>query len=148
MERPKVGTALCILRGDRVLMGRRRNATHGNGTYSFPGGHLEHGEPVLLSLLREVREEAGPHLEFSHPRLWCVTNETYPEQGLHYVTLVFVADHMGGDAVLMEPDKCDGWWWYGWNDLPSPLMGPLAAMVKADCDPRRLLETRLVDSVQ
>jgi len=38
---PRVGVAVIVRRDTRVLLGRRLSATHGAGTWQFPGGHLE-----------------------------------------------------------------------------------------------------------
>ena len=32
---------------------------HNNGTYQFPGGHLEYGESLIEGLRREISEETG-----------------------------------------------------------------------------------------
>lgn len=36
----KVGVAVMILKDGKVLLSKRRGS-HGEGEYSFPGGHLE-----------------------------------------------------------------------------------------------------------
>ena len=38
-----VGVSIIIKKGNKVLVGRRKNI-RGNGTWAFPGGHLEFGE--------------------------------------------------------------------------------------------------------
>jgi 8-oxo-dGTP diphosphatase len=43
IKRPKVGVGVIIKKDGKVLMGKRKNA-HGDGTWSFTGGHLEFGE--------------------------------------------------------------------------------------------------------
>lgn len=39
---PKVVVVVCLLRGNKVLLGRRRSSL-GDSTFSLPGGHLEFG---------------------------------------------------------------------------------------------------------
>lgn len=43
MERPKVGVGVLIVDGNKILLGKRKNA-HGDGCWAPPGGHLEFGE--------------------------------------------------------------------------------------------------------
>ena len=43
MDRPKVGVGVIVVKEGKVLLQRRRGA-HGEGTWGFPGGHLEFKE--------------------------------------------------------------------------------------------------------
>lgn len=45
--------AIIINKNDELLMG------YCDGTYQFPGGHLEVGESLIEGLRREIREETG-----------------------------------------------------------------------------------------
>jgi len=58
MENPKVGVGVIIVKDNKVLMQKRINA-HGNGSWSFPGGHLEFNEELEDCAKRETLEEAG-----------------------------------------------------------------------------------------
>ena len=40
-----IGVGVIVLRGGRVLLGRRRGS-HGADSWALPGGHLEEGETV------------------------------------------------------------------------------------------------------
>lgn len=42
-QKPKVGIGVMILKDEKVLLGKRKGS-HGEGEYSFPGGHLEYME--------------------------------------------------------------------------------------------------------
>ncbi len=57
-ERPLVGVGALVLRGDRILL-IRRAAPPSRGLWSIPGGHVELGESVLETAVRELKEEAG-----------------------------------------------------------------------------------------
>ena len=54
--RPLVGMGVLVVRGDKVLLGRRKGA-HGEGYYAAPGGHIELGDSLAETARREVREE-------------------------------------------------------------------------------------------
>lgn len=124
--RPLVGVGVLIIRDGRVLLGKRRNA-HGEGDWSPPGGHLEFGETPEECAAREAREETG--LDIANVRLAGVTNSIFTEENKHYVTLFLVAECSTGTPELLEPDKCEGWDWYDWESLPTPLFLPLRTLL-------------------
>jgi len=115
---PRVGLAAIILnREERVLLGLRKGS-HGAGTWSFPGGALEIGETFDRCIEREVREETGLNVTASRPPAH-VTNDYFPREGKHYVTIFVRCDYQGGQPQLREPEKCEAWKWYRKEGLPS-----------------------------
>lgn len=54
----KVGVGVLVVKGNKVLLGKRKNA-HGADEYGGPGGHLEYGETIEQTALREIGEECG-----------------------------------------------------------------------------------------
>ena len=40
---PRVGIGVIIRKDNKILLGKRKNA-HGEGSWCFPGGHLEFNE--------------------------------------------------------------------------------------------------------
>jgi 8-oxo-dGTP diphosphatase len=133
----RVGVAVILRRGDRVLMGLRKGS-HGAGTWSFPGGHLEPGETVFECASRELREETGIDVEPRRFRKSTYTNDVFQAEGKHYVT-VYVEGWRPpwpGDPALdptpepkiLEPEKCAEWRWQG--SPPSPLFLPIENLLK------------------
>jgi len=57
-NRPGVGVGVIIVKDNKVLLGKRKNA-HGEGDWAFPGGHLEMNETWEDCVKREVMEETG-----------------------------------------------------------------------------------------
>lgn len=53
-----IGAAGVVLRGDRALL-IQRGIDPGRGSWQIPGGYVEHDEPILPAVEREVFEEAG-----------------------------------------------------------------------------------------
>jgi len=130
---PRVGVAAFVLRGDRFLLGRRRGS-HGAGEWALPGGHLEFGESIEACARREVAEETG--LEIGAIRPGPYSNDLFTGEGKHYVTLFVLADAPVGDPELREPEKCDGWEWHRWSELPEPLFLPLRSLKALGFTPR------------
>ena len=118
---PKVGIGVMVLKDGKVLLGKRKGS-HGEGEYSFPGGHLEYMESFKECARREVREETG--IEIENIQFVRVANlQHYAPK--HYVHIGLVADWKEGVPKVLEPGKCDGWDWYSLDDLPHPLFKTL-----------------------
>ena len=128
----QVGIGVIVMRGGRVLLGRRRGA-HGAGDWALPGGHLEFGEAPEACAARELAEETG--LRAAAWRRAPYTADVLAEAGRHYVTLFMLADGVTGDPQRLEPQKCDGWSWHDWDALPEPLFAPLASLRKSGWRP-------------
>ncbi len=60
----KRATLALITRDGRVLLGRKKEAEIGTGTWNGPGGKMEEGETPLACVIRETYEEVGVTL---HP---------------------------------------------------------------------------------
>ena len=57
-KKPRVGIGVFVLKDGKFLLGKRKSS-HGEGSWSFPGGHLEFNEELEDCTRREVMEEAG-----------------------------------------------------------------------------------------
>lgn len=130
-EHPRIGVAVIVRRGSRVLLGKRRSTSHGDGVWQFPGGHLEWGESPEDCARREVLEETGLPVVIEGRGPW--TNDVFEATGTqsarHYVTLFMLAHSEAGEAHCLEPDKCDEWRWCSWDALPAPLFLPIAHLL-------------------
>lgn len=124
--RVRVGVAVIVTRGDRILLGQRKGS-HGAETWALPGGHLEFGESLEACARREVFEETG--LLVGGIRRVDFTNDLFRAEGKHYVTLFVAADCGAGEPLLREPEKCARWGWFAWSSLPEPLFLPLRSFV-------------------
>lgn len=116
-KRPLIGVAAVLVNHNKILLGRRLGA-HGEGTWAFPGGHLEWFESIENCAAREVREETGMSvrdIEFAG-----VTNDLFERERKHYITVFMLARPEKADPVVMEPEKCEQWAWFSTNQLPSP----------------------------
>jgi 8-oxo-dGTP diphosphatase len=127
MERPKVGVGVLIVDGNRILLGKRKNA-HGDGSWGPPGGHLEYGESWQQCAQREALEETG--LEINDIQFCAVTNDIFAESNKHYVTIFMRAAYAGGVVTNREPEKCEQWRWFDVDQLPDNLFLPLAQLVE------------------
>lgn len=119
---PRVGIGVMIQneKGE-VLMGLR-HGSHGEGEWSFPGGHLEWGETVFETAKREVKEETC--LDVNKFKLIAVVDELryIKTDNKHYLNIGVKAEYQGGDPKIIEPEKCKEWRWFSLDDLPDKLL--------------------------
>jgi len=114
---PLVGIGVMIFKNGKVLLGKRKGS-HGEGEYSFPGGHLEYMESFEDCARRETREEVG--IEIKNLRFNYLANvSNYTPR--HYVHVGLIADWASGEPTVLEPHKNDSWAWYDLKELPAPL---------------------------
>ncbi len=80
---------------------------------TFPGGHVEKGETLEESVIREVREETG--LIISHP-VFCGIKEWEFEEGVRYLGLLYKVKHFQGTILSSSEGKV---FWIKKKDLFS-----------------------------
>jgi 8-oxo-dGTP diphosphatase len=125
MPTPKVGVGVLVIENGRVLLGKRKGS-HGAGTWSAPGGHLEYGESIENCAEREVLEETG--ISIRDLQYGPFTNNVFESEQKHYVTVFVLAKRGSGVVETKEPEKCEGWEWFDWSNLPEPLFSPLETL--------------------
>ncbi len=119
--RPKVGVGILIQNErNEVLLGLR-NASHGTGEWSFPGGHLEFGETVFETAKREVKEETNLDIEEFDLVSVCDEMRYIKTDNKHYLNLGVLGKYVGGEPKVMEPEKCEEWKWFSPDALPENL---------------------------
>lgn len=105
-------TTMCMVTdGSRVLVQDRQG--HGWPGIAFPGGHLENGESVTESVIREVLEETG--LVISAPRL-CGIKDWYSEEGFRYIVFLYRAENFSGKLKASEEGEV---FWAERSSLPG-----------------------------
>lgn len=129
IEHPKIGVGLLVIKGDKVLLGKRRTP-HADGEYGGPGGHFEHLESLEGAILRELAEEAGPKLKVDDLQFLALSNMTrYAPK--HFVVVSFIAKWVSGEPEIMEANSTESWGWYDLDNLPGPLYAATANDIEA-----------------
>ena len=117
----RAGVAVFIWRDGKFLL-MQRWGSHGEGTWSVPGGHLEFGESWEEVARREASEETG--VEIKNVRLLAVTNDIFPDHSKHFVSIWMQADWADVEPQILEPKKCKGMKWCTIDELPENLFQP------------------------
>jgi 8-oxo-dGTP diphosphatase len=126
VKRPKVGVGVMIVRDGKILLGQRKGA-HGESTYGWCGGHVEHGETLEEAAKREVFEETG--IEVRSLDFLCVSNII--EYGKHYLDIEFQCSDFEGEPRVLEPDRVVAWEWYDPDNLPQHLFAAVALAISS-----------------
>jgi ubiquinone/menaquinone biosynthesis C-methylase UbiE/ADP-ribose pyrophosphatase YjhB (NUDIX family) len=125
------GVGSIIVAGTKILLAQRINS-HGNGTWTSPGGHPEANETHQGCAIRETQEESGLQLDPSNIIKLGITDDVFPDDDKHYHT-TFFACHVDENVKPMrkEPNKfATNWQWFDILDLPSPLFIPMQNALK------------------
>lgn len=119
INRPRVGVGVIIVNSEGHILICKRKGSHSQA-FSIPGGHLENGETFEEAATKEVKEETS--IEIINPKVICVTNNmhTYMTEGKHYISVCLLAERYNGTPKLLEPEKCEGWFWVDPGNLPEP----------------------------
>ena len=95
-------TTLCMVTdGDRILL-QNRVKKDWQG-FTFPGGHVEHGESFVDAVIREMKEETG--LTVISPKLAGI--KQFPIEGGRYIVLLFKATQYEGELHSSEEGKME-----------------------------------------
>ena len=101
---------LCDGKGN-VLVQNKVDTPSWSG-WTFPGGHVEPGEYVTPSVIREMREETGLHIEA--PRLCGIKEFHKATDGKRYIVFLYIADKFSGELKASSEGEI---FWYPLSEL-------------------------------
>ena len=80
--------------------------------WNFPGGHVEKGEYVTPSVIREIQEETGLIIE--GPRLCGIKEFHKLKDGKRYFVFLYIADKFTGELKASSEGEI---FWYSLSEL-------------------------------
>lgn len=96
---------ICDGKGNVLVQDKKNHPTwHG---WNFPGGHVEKGEYITPSVIREMEEETG--LVIEKPRLCGIKEFHKYKDGKRYIVFLYVADRYTGE--LKSSNEGDVFWY-------------------------------------
>jgi len=90
---PRIGSAVVVISGDRVLLGVRGKEPN-RGKWILPGGKVEPFETIEAAAKREIKEETGLEIEVDGP---VAIKEIINPPGEHRVIVYNSARPVAGD---------------------------------------------------
>lgn len=99
-----------------MLLSRRYNTGWRDGEYSVPAGHVEAGETVTATAVREAAEEVGVRLAAEDVQIVHVMHRKSDDERIDFFVQV---QAWPGDIHNAEPDKCDDLRWAPMDALPA-----------------------------
>lgn len=127
----KSAAYLCLFREQngkkQILLSRRQNTGYMDGKYDMVvSGHVESGETLTKTLVREAQEEAG--IEISEDDLEFLM--LFDESSTGYHKVFFQTSRYSGEPRIMEPEKCAERLWADVDNLPADIIPHLSAVIK------------------
>ena len=129
MNFPRVGLGVFIFKDGKFLM-IERQGSHGAGSWSVPGGWMEPGESFEETAKREIKEEVG--IKIRNLRFGAITNNIFPEDDLHSVTVWMLSEYDSGEVENLEPQKISRIAWKDFDSLPPQLFKPWDELLKSE----------------
>lgn len=118
---------LLLRKDNKVLLIRRANTGYRDGYYSFPAGHVEGNESILLAGIREAQEEVGVDILEADMKFVHVMHRVAEEKDHERVDFFFEVEKWKNEPRNNEPDKCDEVRWFNLDDLPD-MLAPVPRM--------------------
>ena len=101
---------LCDGKGNVLVQDKKGNAAwHG---WNFPGGHVEKGEYVTPSVIREMKEETG--LTIENPKLCGIKEFHKTADGNRYIVFLYVTGRFSGELKSSAEGEV---FWYPLSEL-------------------------------
>lgn len=95
-------TNMCLIYDENRILVQEKIGTRHEGGLVFPGGHVEEGESLRDSIIREIKEETG--LVISKPQP-CGYKDWIKEDGTRYIVLLYKTNHFTGELLSSKEGR-------------------------------------------
>ena len=95
-------TNMCLISDNDKILVQEKKGTKYEGGLVFPGGHIEPGESLRDSVIREIKEETG--LTIYNPKP-CGFKDWIQEDGTRYIVLLYKTNEFDGELKNSEEGK-------------------------------------------
>lgn len=104
-------TNMCLVYNENRVLVQEKAGTKCPGGLVFPGGHVERGESLTDSVIREIKEETG--LTIYNPKP-CGFKNWIQEDGSRYIVLLYKTNRYEGKLNDSGEGKV---FWIEWEDV-------------------------------
>jgi 8-oxo-dGTP diphosphatase len=116
-SRVGVGCGAAIVSDGRILLVKRRRAPE-RGCWNLPGGKVDHLERIEDAIPREILKETGLTIRLTR---FLQLTQMLGQDGEHWVSPVWLAGVVKGEAHNLEPEKAEAVTWFALASPPAPL---------------------------
>lgn len=95
-------TNMCLIYDDSRILVQEKIGTNYEGGLVFPGGHIEEGESLIESVIREMKEETGLNIYNPQP---CGYKDWILDDGTRYIVLLYKTDKYDGQIKSSEEGR-------------------------------------------
>lgn len=106
-------TNMCFIYTEDKILVQEKTGTKYEGGLVFPGGHVEEGESLRDSIIREIKEETG--LTISKPQP-CGYKDWIQEDGTRYIVLLYKTDIFSGEIRSSNEGRV---FWLDRKEIPN-----------------------------
>lgn len=103
---------MCLIYTDDKILVQEKVGTGHEGGLVFPGGHIENGETLRDSVIREMKEETGLTIRNPQP---CGFKD-WVEDGARYLVLLYKCGDFDGELKSSDEGKA---FWLDRKDVPT-----------------------------
>lgn len=129
MSQPLLGSVnVFVIRGNKLLLGRRANTGWMDGYLCPTGGHVEPNETPRIALVREISEELGTQVRIDDLEFLCVAARK--SAAAEYVAYEFVVRDKDYTFVNNEKHKCSELVWVDLDALPDDIIPDFREIVE------------------
>ncbi|MBN8646595.1 MAG: NUDIX domain-containing protein [Caulobacterales bacterium] len=116
-KEPRIGVGAAIIKDDKILLIRRKNAPEADH-WALPGGKVDLFETCETAVTRETKEEID--VEIQNPFLLTLMDMWDEEKTHHWIAPIYLVTEFIGEPSIQEPHKHSGLGWFSIHDLPNP----------------------------
>ena len=92
-------TNMCLVYDENRILVQEKRGTGLEGGLLFPGGHVETGESLTQSVIREMKEETGLNIYNPQP---CGYKDWILDDGTRYIVLLYKTNKFDGELKSSE----------------------------------------------
>ena len=133
---------LILIKNDSILLLRRFNTGWKDGWYTVPAGHVDEGESIVTTMVREAKEECGITIEEKNLEM---VHVLHIATNFDYITFFFTPKTWEGEPSLVEPDKSDDMQWFPLNSLPEKTLPFIKSVIEHYNEGKIFSEMRYFD---
>ncbi|MBQ8968583.1 MAG: NUDIX domain-containing protein [Bacteroidaceae bacterium] len=121
---------ILLIKGNKILLLKRYNTGYEDGKYSLIAGHVEKGESLTETAIREAWEEVGITITAIDVKICGSMHRRSEDERIDYFAVV---KHWKGQEHICEPSKCNELIWCDIKELPNNTIPYIKTAIKNYC---------------